>query len=269
MKNINKMSKYIYNYPEQYAQDIVSSFNLTPPIDLNKICEKLDIKVNYEPLGSVEALLMVSSGKRNIIIDNCRNIYRPRERFTIAHEIGHYIIPWHENLQQCDEIVDFKSEDTIECEANDFASELLVPKSNLLEDIKRKKVTLSLIKSLAEKYDVSLVVMARRILEYTDNEAVVLIYYANGNKYIQMKSKTFNKKIKDGCITKSSAHKLLTSYNTSAEIKDVIDSSIWFQNDNICCKIVEESMFQNNLNRVFTLLRVADDDDILDLEWEF
>ncbi len=263
------MSKYIYNYPEQYAQDIISSFNLTPPIDLNKICEKLDIKVNYEPLVSIEALLIVSLGKRNIIIDSYRNTYKQRERFTIAHEIGHYIMPWHENLQQCDKIVDFKSEDTIECEANDFASELLVPKTNLIYDIKGKKVTLSLIKKLAEKYDVSLVVMARRILEYTDNKAVVLIYYRNGNKYIQMKSKSFSEEIRDGCITKSSAHKLLTCYNTSAEIKDVIDSSIWFQKSNESYKVVEESMFQSNLSRVFTLLRVADDEDILDLEWEF
>lgn len=259
----------MYNYPEQYAQDIISSFNLTPPIDLSKICKKLDINVNYEILGSMEALLIVSPGKRNIIIDNSRNIYRLRERFTIAHEIGHYIIPWHENLQQCDKIVDFKSEDTVECEANDFASELLVPKCNLLEDIKDKKVTLSLIKDLAEKYDVSLVVMARRVLEYSECEAIALIYYVNGNKYIQMKSKGFNKEVREGRITKSSAHKLLTSYNTSAEVKDVIDSSIWFQNEDPSCKIVEESMFQSNLSRVFTLLRVADVEDILDLEWEF
>lgn len=259
----------MYKYPEQYAQDIISSFNLTPPIDLNKICEVLDIKVNYENLVVMEALLIVAPGKRNIIIDNSRNMYIRRERFTIAHEIGHYIIPWHENLQQCDKIVDFKSEDTVECEANDFASELLVPKTYLLEDIRDKKVTLSLIKDLAEKYNVSLVVMARRILAYSDSESVALIYYPNGNKYIQMKSSSFSKEIKDGRITKSSAHKLLTSYNTSAEVKDVIESSIWFENDGESYSIVEESMFQSNLGRVFTLLRVADEDDILDLEWDF
>lgn len=263
------MNKYIYKYPEQYAQDIISSFNLTPPIDLNKICEMLDINVRYETLGVMEALLIVAPGKRNIIIDNSRNMYSRRERFTIAHEIGHYTIPWHENLQQCDKIVDFKSEDTVECEANEFASELLVPKSYLIEDIRGKKVTLALIKELAEKYDVSLVVMARRILEYSESQSVALIYYPNGNKYIQMKSKSFNKEIKDGRITKSSAHKLLTSYNTSAEVKDVIDSSIWFENDCVSDKIIEESMFQSNLGRVFTLLRVADEDDILDLEWDF
>lgn len=262
------MSNYLYNYPEQYAQDIVSSFDLTPPIDLTKICEKLDIRINYESLHSIEALLIISSGKKNIIIDNSRSLYPQRERFTIAHEIGHYIIPWHENLQQCDKIVNFESNDEVEKQANDFASELLVPKSNLLEDIKDKKVTLSLIKSLAKQYDVSLVVMARRVLEYTDTEAVVLIYYSNGKKYIQMKSKTFKEELKDGRITKSSAHKLLTSYNTSAEIKDVLESSIWFKENGETYKIVEESMFQNNLGRVFTLLRKADNNDTLDLLWD-
>lgn len=263
------MSKCIFKYPEQYAQDIISSFKLTPPIDLNRICEELDIQVNYETLVVMEALLIVAPGKRNIIIDNSRSMYSKRIRFTIAHEIGHYIMPWHENLQQCDKVVDFKSEDTIECEANDFASELLVPQKNLIKDINGKKVSLSLIKDLAEKYDVSLVVMARRILAYSDSESVALIYYPNGNKYIQMKSKRFNNEIKDGPITKSSAHKLLTSYNTSAEVKDVIEGNIWFKNDGTSNKIVEESMLQSNLSRVFTLLRVADEGDILDLEWDF
>ncbi|MFR1380706.1 MAG: ImmA/IrrE family metallo-endopeptidase [Clostridium neonatale] len=262
------MSNYIYNYPEQYAQDIVSSFELTPPIDLTKICEKLDLKINYEPLYSTEALLIVSPGKKNIIIDNARPIYPQRERYTIAHEIGHYTIPWHENIQKCDKIINFESDDKVENEANDFASELLVPKSNLLEDIRGKKITLSLIKDLAEQYDVSLVVMARRVLQYSNCNAIALIYYPSGKKYIQMKSKTFNEELKDGCITKSSAHKLLTSYNTSAEIKDVLESNIWFKEKENSYKIVEESMFQNNLGRVFTLLRKADDDDILDLLWD-
>lgn len=177
MKNINNMSKSIYNYPEQYAQDIVSSFDLTLPIDLSKICEELDIK--------------------------------------------------------------------------------------------GKKVTLVLIKELADQYEVSLVVMARRVLEYTESEAVVLIYYPNGNKYIQKKSKTFKEEIKDGRITKSSAHKLLTSYNTSAEIKDILESSIWFDQKEDSYSIGEESMFQNSLGRVFTLLRTADDGDELDLVWNF
>lgn len=75
------MSSYIYNYPEQYAQDIVSSFDLTPPIDLTKICETLDLKINYEPLYSIEALLIVSAGKKNIIIDNSRTIISSERTF--------------------------------------------------------------------------------------------------------------------------------------------------------------------------------------------
>lgn len=43
----------------------------------------------------------------------------------------------------------------------------------------------------------------------------------NINLY-KMKTKLFKEELRDGCITKSSAHKLLTSYNTNAEIKDIL-----------------------------------------------
>lgn len=48
-----------------------------------------------------------------------------------------------------------------------------------------------------------------------------------------------------------------------------MDSKVWFQDEEESYKVIEESMFQSNLNRVFTLLRIADYEDILDLEWDF
>lgn len=46
-----------------------------------------------------------------------------------------------------------------------------------------------------------------------------------------------------------------------------MDSSVWFNNEETY-NIVEESMFQNNLGRVFTLLRKADEEDELDFLWD-
>lgn len=263
------MSKSIYKCPEQYAQDIIESFNLTPPIDLDKILERLDIKINYETLISMEALLIISQGKKNIILDNYRARNEKREKFTIAHEIGHYLIPWHDNLQQCDNTVNFDSDDKIEQEANDFASELLVPEEYLLQDLEDKKLTLDLIKNLSEKYNVSLVVMARRILKYSEVEAIALIYYPNGNKYVQMISRAFKGELKEGIIKDSSANKLIELYKTSVEIKEILNYDVWFKENINNYKIVEESMYQSRLGRVFTLIRKADFEDELDLNWDF
>lgn len=263
------MTKSIYKCPEQYAQDIIESFNLTPPIDLDIILECFDIKVNYETLKTMEALLIISSGKKNIVLDKDRARNVKRDRFTIAHEIGHYLMPWHDTLQQWDNTINFDLDDKIEQEANDFASELLVPEEYLLQDIKDKKLTLDLIKSLSEKYNVSLVVMARRILKYSEVEAIALIYYSNGKKYVQMKSSVFKGELKEGTIKDSSAHKLIRTYNSSAETKEILDYDVWFKESIDNYKVVEESIYQSKLGRVFTLIRKSDFEDELDLNWDF
>ena len=54
-----------------------------------------------------------------------------RKRFTLAHELGHIVIPWHVGtiISHIDRIVRFKDDayTAIEAEANRFASELLMP----------------------------------------------------------------------------------------------------------------------------------------------
>lgn len=72
---------YLYeSSPELYAQDILSSLNLTLPIDVFKVCEFYDLKVNYEDISSAEALLIVSQGKKNIIINDKKILYLPRKK---------------------------------------------------------------------------------------------------------------------------------------------------------------------------------------------
>lgn len=72
-----------------------------------------------------------------------------RKRFSIAHEIGHLLF----NTSCCESGVDlYKSKSIDETEANQFASELLMPLSFLKMDFKKEKVT---IKDLSWKYIVS------------------------------------------------------------------------------------------------------------------
>ncbi len=57
--------KYLYEgNPEKYAQDIISSLELIPPIDIEKVCDSYDIKIYYENINSAEAFLIVANGKK-------------------------------------------------------------------------------------------------------------------------------------------------------------------------------------------------------------
>jgi len=257
--------KYLYeSSPERYAQDILSSLELIPPVDIHKICEAYDIKICYEDISTAEAFLVVSSGKKSIIINERKILYVPRQRFTIAHEVGHYFIPWHSSQCACYKIGDFDTSNSTENEADIFASELLIPTSSILPRIDEKTITLELIKEFAQEYNVSLGAMTRKVIANTYDKVIALLYYRDGTKLIQAKSSSFDLHLKPDIIRESAAKELLNSRHGSESMKRILNCNVWFHENNNDIEIVEESMYQPNFNRVFTILRIANDFDYFD-----
>ena len=115
-----------------FAARLVQLKKLTPPIDIFDLAQEyatvheVDFPVHVDGV----CLDLKQRGKRPRILIN-RNLPRHRLRFTLAHELGHVLIPWHVGS-----IVDETEESQIdlgitywglEGEANRFASELLMP----------------------------------------------------------------------------------------------------------------------------------------------
>lgn len=104
----------------------------TQPLDVERLCTLLGIEIHYsyELEASVSGKLIKTEQGWKCTIN--ANHHPTRQRFTIAHELGHYIL--HRNQQT--DFVDstyFRKEDTqnsMEFEANRFASELLMPSSS-------------------------------------------------------------------------------------------------------------------------------------------
>ena len=122
------------NYAERLAEDIVRRHGPSgPPVDPKKIAELLGarvVKERAEPGGKAG---LVARHGTNIVI-GVNSADRPaRQRFTIAHEIGHMLLHANEPL-----IVDERGYALIgerregessprEIEANAFAAALLMP----------------------------------------------------------------------------------------------------------------------------------------------
>jgi IrrE N-terminal-like domain len=115
------------------AQRLVERRHLVPPVDVESILreyatvEYVDFPVVIDGL----CLDLKAIGKRPTVMVS-RRTPLVRQRFTLAHELGHVLIPWHIGsiIDQIDVIA--TSEDAyfaIEAEANRFASELLMPTS--------------------------------------------------------------------------------------------------------------------------------------------
>ncbi len=164
--------------PEQEAQQILKKFKIkSAPVPVKDIAKNLGLNVISYDLGTdVSGILVIERGKGTIGYnpDN----HRVRQRFTIAHELGHYQLHTTDELTDGifidkDFIVKFRSEKkysaqeaTQEKEANEFAAELLMPKELLLAEIKKKAYAnlseIKCIEKLANTFDVSVPAMTIR-----------------------------------------------------------------------------------------------------------
>ena len=126
-------------------QDILEYTNQNkPPIDLDKICNFFNIKVEKKEDLFYDGLSKYENNQYFIIYKS--GITSPyRERFTIAHELGHIFLHFSEdkktfidehlnrklkekNLKAAARGLNHLSDIEVEREANNFAADLLMPK---------------------------------------------------------------------------------------------------------------------------------------------
>ena len=126
----------------KFAQRIINSKNLVPPIDPRKLLQDRGIEiVTKDNQYGIEAYSHLSGEKRVVL--NTEFFFEPRILFTLAHELGHFCIPWHNGDIKCNTDDYFRMVngerhiDTQELEANIFASELLMPTEWLKDCIER------------------------------------------------------------------------------------------------------------------------------------
>lgn len=145
------------------------------PVDVAKIARELGAAIHEEPVeDNVSGFLAWKNG-RPVIGVNGRHSQN-RQRFTIAHEIGHILLHPQLNLHIDDTFAvklrsdkSRRGEGNDEKEANIFAAELLMPITRLMEDTRRIGVIdvhdEQRIEQLAKSYKVSPQAMAIRLQE--------------------------------------------------------------------------------------------------------
>ena len=162
------MLENIFN-PIEEANLLLKKFNVNePPIDVDFIAKEIGIDLFYEYLpDDISGILNIEQNKKPIIIINSEH-HKNRKRFSIAHEIGHYIL--HKNngihIDKKSFLRDNKSSQalySIEIEANKFAAELLMPIELLKKEIENIEDIIDfeedIISELAKKFEVSTTAM--------------------------------------------------------------------------------------------------------------
>lgn len=159
---------------EQHPKAIRGRF-----VDVEELARLAGIDVVKEHLkdATVSGFLQrTTKTGRPVIVVNESNA-DVRQRFTIAHELGHYFLHASQSVHVDDmdtadavmyrDHVSALATRLVEIEANQFASELLMPERMISEDVtklKEKNLGMSeVVERLAEQYDVSQAAMAIRL----------------------------------------------------------------------------------------------------------
>lgn len=153
---------------EQRARDLLREFGIdSPPVPVDEIVERLGAAISREPFrGGISGMLYRSEGRAVVGVNSAEP--PTRQRFTIAHEIGHLllhegrplIVDRHVRVDRRDSSSSTGTKRE-EVEANAFAAELLMPEEMVrrhAEELVRDDGSLPadrLVNRLAREFDVS------------------------------------------------------------------------------------------------------------------
>lgn len=159
---------------ESKVEEILDEFAVRrPPIAVDKIAKKLGILLCPLP-GDNDISGAIIRKDNHVVIAVNPTHHQNRQRFTIAHELGHYF--FHEGLE---EHVDqnfriaWRSSDSskainwLEVEANRFAASLLMPAKFLQNDLETlQALDARILALLAKRYIVSPESMKIRLSQF-------------------------------------------------------------------------------------------------------
>lgn len=163
------------------AASVIEALGISSVDDLQKlelIAFERGAIVQRCQLQMAEARLIL--GRPYSVITISTLISNPqRERFGIAHELGHLELHRNEDLYPCDSgsLNDWPitgRESSIEQEANEFAACLLLPENIFWGICSDLDPSMEAIKGLAEQFNVSIMATARRFVECCDTPAAIV-----------------------------------------------------------------------------------------------
>jgi Zn-dependent peptidase ImmA (M78 family) len=250
------------------AESMLEELGIESPedIDVEAIAQYCGATVIYQKLVGCEARIL-GYGERAIIAVN-ESSPRPRQRFSVGHELGHWMNDRGRPSFAC-EAVAFATEWSAanpEQIANQYAADILIPVKLLAPLAKNRPVTFETTKELAARFQTSLTAMAIRLVEYGSfpsmvvcNRRVGRVWFRRGPDVPEVLWPT--EKVDHRTV----AYDLLHGKQASGRPVD-LRASAWFDIENANEYLVREDSVRIADDLVLTVLWWADERQLLDLE---
>lgn len=178
--------------PERLAAEIHRQLgHIAPPIPVHDIARALDIdEIKELPLGELEGMLITEAIRDFGTIAVNSSSYPARRRYSVGHELGHFLCHWH--IQTQGKMFECSRRDMSlpkgspvhvrqENEANRFAIELLAP-VRFFAPYRKRVPDLEHVLALNAQLHISKTAAARRYVDLHRKRVAVI--FAQDGKYL-------------------------------------------------------------------------------------
>lgn len=172
--------------PEELVNEIFRQCpDIGLPIPVEDIAKAVGIvNITALPLSDVEGMLIADEGKSSGAIFFKESSILGRQRFTIGHELGHYLLLHHNGQQEClTTQISFSSnrnsQQILEDEANSFSQLLLMPKERIVAELTDSTPDLNKLKDISELFLMSFEPIANKCASYS-SKPFSLVYSKDG-----------------------------------------------------------------------------------------
>lgn len=238
------------------------------PVDVKAIALEVTKHKFDDPVGKVvphgvagiDGMLFHRKKQNDWCISYDETVTIPgRINFTIAHELGHYLV--HRKLRdtfQCgrNEMLDYDSVESrrIESQANIFASYLLMPRNDFDAQIKGQVISFDLFGHCAERYQTSLTATAIKWLEFTEEAAMIVVADHDDFicwSYCSQSAKRLGAYKKPGEFVPNSALEYLKSKPSSSRDSRRVAAGVWHSNE----EAIETAIISDQFEQTIFLIR--------------
>jgi len=245
---------------EKSAAELLKEYGVESAehIRLEDIAYDLGVRIVEGPLTGAAARL-VRYGKHGTIRVSNAEEYSTRKRFSIAHELGHFVLVHGYSLEYVSsdlDMHDWYQADGIERVANAFAGELLLPRFLVEKRCDVRSVDFNPVRAIADEFQASLTATAIRFVRFCPEACAILFSLGSKIRWVY-KSKSFWPYIKTGKLLdkRTLAWDFFNGKPLHEEPEDV-DADAWLDSDRLgdIEEVVEHSLGFSNLGGVLTLI---------------
>ncbi|MGH7802557.1 MAG: ImmA/IrrE family metallo-endopeptidase [Thermodesulfobacteriota bacterium] len=254
-----------FTSPEQ----LLNELGITRPdeIDIEAIAFHCGATIRYRPLTGCAARIVGYRSNAIITVDS--GSPRARQRFSAAHELGHWTYDRGKASFSCQEtqFVREWSRHNSESRANIYASDLLLPASLFTPMASTfKTMDFDVVKSLAETFTTSLTATAIRLVEYGPLPIMLVCYNDAGREWF-VRGSCVSEQLWPSKMPESGTYAFdLLKSGMECEIRGEVPAEAWFEHRCAERYYIQEHSLRTSYGDVLVLLWWKNEQMLIDID---